>query len=602
VSISGDDPPIVAAVATGEATVTATKAGLSAATTITVAAGTAFPDGTNQWSLAPVSEQAFETVVYMHAIDDDGPVLAAVEAGAIVGEKTIRAVDRDGQGRWVETVPGRPVMGAWSGGFITAVSDEWGDDVALAHVGVASPWRYSSAGYVGAPAMAPDGTLFAGESLPGVSESGVIWDRAVVVIDAASGHVRRRVQVPRDTFRNTATSTCSESVSEQQPWISDPVVGHDGRAYVQVRQLARVNTRAEGYACDQMSKSVDYRLELWTIAADGAVTSELIYRFQKAGNQYECDWIPLPGDTLPDSAHGVLATWARYTCGESESKISRFAAVDGWNARDFPPNTSILLTGESATAYLMPQTGETVTAVDVQAWVPRWTFATLGSPVKALRGGGLAIHDQHSGNLQLVNGMGQLDGATTLNLTNVSATSSLGSFYGLTGDNNQIAKIKSLDRTGAIAEFANRMGDKQGTRSMWSVYLDNTAGTQPVLVKGEDPNDVFQLPAASGSLSELRRPIDGVKPDGWRSANTPMFSGDWYKLIEGIGVVMNTANEPAYRVPVGWESAGTILVPECHYWDISCNWNTWLYEHFGGRKLEPDWSNVRFTDWLPNQK
>lgn len=602
IDLSTDDPPVLTALASGTATITAAKNGLSATATITVVAGTSLPDGTTRWSVAPTQGTEMLAPVHTHRIGEDGPDLFAVESDSASGQIVLRALTRAGAAMWTEVVPGTPMMGAWSGGVIAAVPDALGSTVGLAHVATSaplSPWVYRSPGYVGETAMAPDGTVFALEQSEGTSASGdPIWDRAIVVLDGATGLVRARVGVPRDVFRNTATSSCGAVVSEQRPWVSAIVVGRDGRAYLQVRQLRRVNTRAEGYACDQMSKTVDYQLQLWAVAPDGTLTTELIYRHQFAGSQYACDWVPLPGDLVPDGRDGLLATWARYTCGTSESKVSRFADADAWSAQSIAENTRLVMTGDAGTAYLMPQTGGSVTAMDVPTWTEKWTVPATGGPLMAVRDGGLLMHDPMAGTAMMITPAGSSEPTTSLPLGSPSASLAVRNWLGLNVGTGWLAELTGQEAVSARRSFVNGRGDLQGTRSEAPITIDNTGDGAATLLAKLERDGEFDIVSPGDTR---RYAFDGVKPDAWRLAGAELYSGDWYKVSNGLGVrFWNVDGQPERFAPASWNT-WLLMIPECHFDSAVCvppgTGPLSGYRKLGGRKKEPEWSRDLETNW-----
>ena len=276
-------------------------------------------------------------------------------------------------------------MGDSFGGIIAELPDVVGDSRGLARFAgpsTAPPWRYESAGYIDADAQAPDGTIYATEW---IKVSTFVYDKSVVVIDGQTGVVRSRHVAPREH------AGCPTETSAQ---VGAPVVGDDGYAYVEVR----------GRTCGSQSA---FTLNLWRIGPNGELSSEVLYHnvYGNAG----CAPFPHLRRIAPDGLGGILAHWdhaygAGLCGGSGQSIITRFdqdgvrsdyvvAEVDSTGNGLEAFELQIALTAKG-TVYLQDPdlTEAPITAVDVVTWDTNWT-ATAGTPVMALDGGGILLHD-----------------------------------------------------------------------------------------------------------------------------------------------------------------------------------------------------------------
>jgi hypothetical protein len=130
-------------------------------------------------------------------------------------------------------------------------------------------------------------------------------------------------------------------------------------------------------------------------------------------------------------------------------------------------------------------------------------------------------------------------------------------------------------------------GDRSGANAAQAVYVDNTLGTTSVLVKPEKCEDQFDVVLPG---SKRLGAIDGIKPPAWLVSGQPAYSQDWYKVINNVGVRINSDGTPTAFAPT-FLSISLLLIPDCNF-DGNCRSapGDFLYQHSGGRKLEPEWS------------
>lgn len=143
--------------------------------------------------------------------------------------------------------------------------------------------------------------------------------------------------------------------------------------------------------------------------------------------------------------------------------------------------------------------------------------------------------------------------------------------------------------------------DQEGANAEAKIYVDNSAGTQPVLVKLEGDNsnvaDNFHIVPPH---TTFRRAVDGVKPPGWTSP-----SGlDWFKVPDNFWVTIDgSGNATKDASWAAWTLAfAAFRLPDCNYDDtafpLGCRTIPRRYSLQSGRKRDPEWSCVLHRDWL----
>src|SRR4051794_22128976 len=70
------------------------------------------------------------------------------------------------------------------------------------------------------------------------------------------------------------------------------------------------------------------------------------------------------------------------------------------------------LVGDAGTLFQKDDT--TLTAVDVETLTTKWSLVTSGTPVMAVAGGGVAIHDAATGIISVVDSSGAITSTDTL--------------------------------------------------------------------------------------------------------------------------------------------------------------------------------------------
>lgn len=446
VSLSLDNPPVLTAMAPGEAYVYATKSGLtSTLARITVVAGTSLAEGTSQWTVAPLpvsNSSWYEAPIYPHRVDASGADVFMVETNVTTWERTLRAVTASGEVQWLMAAPGVPLMGDMFGGVVAGVEPATNtcrgvfnevENCYKALVRFAGPagtatWRYDSPGRIDRPAQGPDGTIYAIEH---VSMLGPVYNKSVVILDGATGRVTARVPLANfvtDTTATNSQSNCPTSThSETEPLTVGPIVAGDGFGYL----LVSKRTRAVQYACGSgwvngrftswqnvVADTMDVGLTLLRLSSSGAGIAHVIDARHCTSQCVE----PRPMQLLPDGIGGMLVV-ADYPVPPNYFSEPRVTRLDGEGGRVDTPlalGTRIELIGQAGTAYLHTKNGPTSVAkpvVDVRTWTPLWSLPVGWNLLAASPEGG-AVARNALGELARFNATGQLLGKTPLGLVN----------------------------------------------------------------------------------------------------------------------------------------------------------------------------------------
>jgi hypothetical protein len=136
---------------------------------------------------------------------------------------------------------------------------------------------FESIGLVARPAQAADGTIYAverydtGLTNPNPYSSKII-DTQIVVLDGATGTVRKRIPLARERHQ----SPCLNG-RQTVPQIEGPIVGTDGYGYLVVRHYTRAYTDPGGPGCSITHIAQDMGLTLLRIAPSGATSATNFY-------------------------------------------------------------------------------------------------------------------------------------------------------------------------------------------------------------------------------------------------------------------------------------------------------------------------------------
>jgi hypothetical protein len=179
-----------------------------------------------------------------------------------------------------------------------------------------------------------------------------------------------------------------------------------------------------------------------------------------------------PGPLIADSNGGVLAqvnvfrclNW-NWNCSEStwQTLVRRYADGSLADAREIPvapdpnggffPASPIALTGDDGTAYI--RDGSTLTARDVETWLPKWSVPSGGSVI-ALANGGVAVQDIVSGNVTAYDSTGSATGTDPIPLNGPSSTLQFENWQGSNPVTGSITTVRSVGLAPAAFSFESQ--------------------------------------------------------------------------------------------------------------------------------------------------
>lgn len=428
VALSESDPPVLTALGTGTVIITAEKDGVSATASIEVSP--ALPAGTTRWTLPALPGLTSERPLFAHRVDAAVPLMFAVES-AQWDTATLRAVTADGEVLWQMFSPGLPMMGDSFGGVLSLVFDEDGNPRAYARIGGGSigAWRYQSAGELGRPAQAPDGTIYAIELLPGgVTTAGQpILDKYGIVLDGATGGLISRTLFRREVEQFTANwdgmvldgnppIICRSLYDDWAPETLDPIVGSDGRGYFVVRrhQLHKRANCLEPFR-RRPDRTIEMGIDLVVLSRDTGPQTIDLYSTScvgQLGTTLPCDLPVHAVQLIPDGLGGTLVTWQRGThmVGESvflQRSMTRIDADGTIAERQVQPRFRMELMGQAGVALAFD--GEWK-SMDVKTGDIKWTSQLPSLAVLGARpDGGLAAVDFWSGELKMIDASGAIE-------------------------------------------------------------------------------------------------------------------------------------------------------------------------------------------------
>jgi hypothetical protein len=421
--------PTILAEAPGNVTVTAMVGGLTAEATLEVQAISSLANGTVRWSVAPASGSVLQSPIYANRVDDDSPDIFSVEANP-GGLPTVRALRVDGTELWTGQSPGIPLLGDEFGGLVASLPTQQPGapefSAGLARFGgpaSAPPWRYEAQGFLAnGAAQSDDGTTYFVE----ITQDGT--EGYVVGLHGNTGHTKFRAPLPLSD--SSYPHFCGESdPSFQGMGSTGPIsIGRDGAAYLQVLAFHDSWTQV----CDPQNQVVvgagaferTNRMHLIRVSSDGAVSSTTLWEWNAQGENnpelfFSAD-LGEPGRVIPDDQGGLLAEWVYWKnrpnpeCPAScpgtsviESRVTHVGSglVSEHTVRtltqeeyfEFYPHTPIKMTGDNGSAIL--KQGQTLTALNAGTWSTLWTLEHSGTPIVALDGGGILIHDSQTATL-----------------------------------------------------------------------------------------------------------------------------------------------------------------------------------------------------------
>ena len=214
VSLSTDDPPVIAALAAGHVTVTAGNASAD----ITVYPGPSLPIGTVQWSNLGDGSGVYSIVPAVPSAEGVADVFA------FQGSGSVEAVKSDGTVGWSANVDGFGTPD-FQGGLVMATSTTIQKLDGLTGQPYPAYTLAQPTPQTASLAIHPDGTIFAvdGDSLVG--------------INAKTGAPRFSVPMEHSTSESNTFGN-----SDEPPTVGQPIVAGDGYAYVSYSYLRSQQT------------------------------------------------------------------------------------------------------------------------------------------------------------------------------------------------------------------------------------------------------------------------------------------------------------------------------------------------------------------------
>lgn len=525
VELSDADPPALTARAIGSATIIAEKDGLVATASIEVSP--ALTAGTTRWTLPALPGLVSEPPLFANRVDASVPLMFTVETETW-GEATLRAVTSEGEVLWQQHSPGIPLMGDSFGGVLSGVLADVNsgtDYRAYLRLGGGSikPWRYDSAGAVGKPAQAADGTLYAIEYLfGGVDIDGYeVWDKYAVVINGASGRMISRTVLPRevdefisdrdgDVLDLRPPVRCRTLYYDYAPETVGPVVGSDGRGYLVVRRHA---LHKRGGCIEPFQtrpdRTIDMGVDLVILSPAAAPQIVNVYSTSCSGtlgSTLPCDLPVRAFQLMPDGIGGTVVTWERgdHMVGTAvfvQRSMTRVDAEGALQERPVSPEFWLEMMGQAGTAVTYDDGWK---AVDVTTGDIKWASSfPVMSPLAARPDGGLALLDWSTGELKTSDAAGNIASAQPFGLDWRSVHDS-GDWIGLRGS----------DLAAVVGEF------QDATR--WSALRGNVQNQLSVRKPGvgvwlKTHNAIGQFPFQHASIRVAPRNQD------WLLKNRTIF-------------------------------------------------------------------------------
>ncbi|WP_291986305.1 hypothetical protein [Luteitalea sp.] len=228
----------------------------------------------------------------------------------------------------------------------------------------------------------------------------------------ATGAVSFRTDVPTSVVRTRYVGACQyePSTSTFPDYLGPMSVGDDGAVYFQLYNQS-VDWTISDCPPGQASTGVfSYTTDLFLarLAADGALTKQLIYRYVQPPTSTSdggaTQRISQPGPSTPDGQGGILASWDLYTFSSNpttlEAHVTRVSSAidDHVVAPRFGPggpppnlftNSPLAFVGDNGTAYLQDPSG--VTALNAATWTTVWSSPDQGKVVAAHQDGGATL-------------------------------------------------------------------------------------------------------------------------------------------------------------------------------------------------------------------
>src|SRR5579859_4119527 len=431
-SLSTDDPPIIAALAPGTAHIIASANGLSAQTTVTVypyGSGHHFPLGTVLWSVPVPARLTFRQMLKMAPAQGTAAFVGLENDSS--NNTVLRGITSDGQQMW-QTMLNQYVtpVGNQSGTCCTTVADDSGGVIGLSQssntVGYVNSltrvdgatglmaWRYDSP-----PDLYSSVTLYGGFASQGGTIVAVQTQQDtpggndptshsyLVLLDSQTGTIMQSTLLP------TGHDNIEDPVGYDNGAQPGPVtISPDG--------TVNVETTTVNYQLFSDGTEIETRTLYFTAwHPDGTVTTQQLQQStaQCTGNCHPDEAVYSPEEAIPDGQGGSLIAWKVYV-GNNNNSTTHVTHIDSTGALlDYAlplHNTSGLgevVLGENGTAFVSDGIGLVAFNVNSGAvlWGP-WNGSTSADTlylVAAEWGGGVLALDQSQGTQNMVRFDGQ---------------------------------------------------------------------------------------------------------------------------------------------------------------------------------------------------
>jgi hypothetical protein len=365
VLLTGDPRPWVTAIGSGVVSLTAEVQGISAAASITVAAGTSLPSGTRRWTVPTRAGASATTMV--QGGSGEGPGSYVVEQ--VGNQSYIKALTHDGQQLWELVGPtiASSVPDAF-GGLVVSVHAHCDNVNPMTLLNLdrygTEKWRFT--GQSTCPSGPPQMAIRRDGIIAVATPGNVSGFPALMVIDGASSTIVPTPPIPPSSFQSF-TGQWTEGYSR----IGTPMVDADGAIYVQYEQ------RTVAYPPEVTSTA----LKLLKIFPYGSSTTTTLLTMATNTNLF-------PGRVIPDGQDGVIATYTvQPATGPPDPNPFRAARVgSGVTTYNLPiaspvindaygvPLSPELVLGQNSLAFA--SYGTTLTAFDISSGGLAWNYAS----------------------------------------------------------------------------------------------------------------------------------------------------------------------------------------------------------------------------------
>jgi hypothetical protein len=286
VSLSTDDPPIVTALAPGQATLMANDA----TATITVYPGPVLPDGTVKWSVPGDLSGVTQILPAVPSSTGVADVFALQTSGQLM------AIASDGKVGWQANVGlAKTLLPDFQGGLVTVDTQQIKRFDGM--TGQAqTPYTYATPPIYGNPltAVHTDGTIF------------TIDGNSIVGIDPHTGTPKFTIPLEHGTFDSASNPPECEAPlgtqhSDPPAFVSNLIIAGDGYAYITYRYNLSTHTQS---GCYTISDHNELHWRLLRVASNGDHTEIVLHDWASDTNS-----LPLQGDV----GNGCTAEYGQST-------------------------------------------------------------------------------------------------------------------------------------------------------------------------------------------------------------------------------------------------------------------------------------------------